>query len=85
MTVRTDGGALNIRAAASTNSERVGKIPNGSTVEAGDILNGWAPVRWNGIAGYCSAQYLQDADKITISISRAAAEELLAALKQTEG
>ena len=85
MTVRTDGGALNIRAAASTNSERVGKIPNGSTVEAGDILNGWAPVRWNGIAGYCSAQYLQDADKITISISRAAAEELLAALKQMEG
>ena len=86
MIVRTaNGGALNIRAAASLNSEKVGQIPNGAEVEAGDVLNGWAPVRYKGIAGYCSAQYLREEDTITITISRAAAEELLAALKQMEG
>jgi hypothetical protein len=81
MIVHTDGGTLNLRAAASTGSERVGKIPNGATVEAGDTVNGWIPVRYQGMAGYCAAQYLEDADRITISISRAAAEELLRVLK----
>lgn len=55
--VATD--TVNIRSKASTSGVVMGIVPQGCSVEVtGSTSDGWVPVRYNGIKGYVSAQYL---------------------------
>lgn len=55
--VATD--TVNIRSKASTSGVVMGIVPQGCSVEVtGSTSDGWVPVRYNGIKGYISAQYL---------------------------
>ncbi len=50
---------LNIRSGPGTDFPVVGGIPEGATVEvAGEAVNGFLPVSYNGVAGYASASWL---------------------------
>ena len=50
---------LNLRASASVTSKRLYKIPAGEIVDVLEETNDkWMKVRYNGITGYCYAQYL---------------------------
>lgn len=55
--VATD--TVNIRSKASTSGVVMGIVPQGCSVEVtGSTSDGWVPVRYNGIKGYVSEQYL---------------------------
>lgn len=57
--VNTKSG-LNIRAAASISSRKLGAIPYGNTVTITDMSNkNWYKINWRGIVGYCSANYIK--------------------------
>ena len=49
---------LSIRATASSNGERLGKIPNGTVLTLGQCVNGWYIVTYNGVTGYIDGQYV---------------------------
>jgi N-acetylmuramoyl-L-alanine amidase len=57
-TVVTEGGNLNLRAAPSTDSPVLTRMPNGSSVTVCGERNGWYSVNFDGISGYGSAQYM---------------------------
>ena len=50
--------ALNLRKYPSGNSEIVGKLMRGDTVECTAVDKGWAEVVWRGDTCYASAQYI---------------------------
>ncbi len=50
---------LNIRSAASTNSNILGQIPNGQYVKINWIESNWANISYEGIGGYVSLDYLK--------------------------
>lgn len=56
--VKTDGAHLNLRAAGSLNAEILAQIPNGSELFVISSDGDWSNVSWNGIVGYCKAEYL---------------------------
>lgn len=59
MTVKTRGSALNIRSEANTHCPVLGAIPNKSKVNVLQKVNAeWYKVEFNGIIGFCSANYL---------------------------
>jgi uncharacterized protein YgiM (DUF1202 family) len=45
-------GDTNLRKARGTDSEVLGLVPRGTTVEVGTCSNGWCEVSWNGRDGY---------------------------------
>ncbi len=89
------GGGLNLRGAASEKAVRIIQIPSGQTVKVldKDSPEGWVYVDHNGKQGYVMEKFLQNiedepdgspqegTDKVNLSLSRAAAQELLTALQ----
>lgn len=60
--------ALRLRSEPSTSSARIDTVLKGAvltSVDAPSITPGWLKVVWNGIAGYCSAQYLEPVNPAT--------------------
>lgn len=43
---------VNLRAAAGTDKEILGKIPSGSLIDVGDCSGGWCAVTWQGKSGF---------------------------------
>lgn len=64
-TVNTGGGELNLRAYPNASSAVLNSIPNGADVEVIESDGNWASVTYNGLNGYCSAQYLERTSEIT--------------------
>lgn len=60
--VDTDGSALNIRAAAGTDSEKVGTLYYGAILPLNAFENGWFKTEMNGVVGYVSAEYILTVD-----------------------
>ena len=56
-TVTTYDTGLNLREKASTASEALTVIPNGSFLLVEEALGGWYKVAYNGMTGYVSANY----------------------------
>ncbi len=51
-------GKLHLREYASTAARSLGLYPNGTTLEAKNLGNGWSYVRVNGVLGYMMTRYL---------------------------
>lgn len=59
LTVKTDGGNLNLRSGPSVKTGIIGSIPNGAAVEVfNENVNDFTGVRYNGKTGYVSRNYL---------------------------
>lgn len=56
--VTTESSNLNIRNSPSTGGDVIGKAPKSAELTVYSIDGGWAYVNYNGIVGYCSANYL---------------------------
>ena len=56
--VKTDGALLNVRAAAGSETERVGVLANGTIVDIVGISGSWYKVSGAGITGYVSSDYV---------------------------
>ena len=67
--VVTQGGNLTMRKDTSTASEKVGSIPNGTSVDILRYTNGWFQVKYNGATGWCSRSYIPDST-VTPAISK---------------
>lgn len=59
--VKTDESNLNVRAAAESNANIIGKLAKGALVEVLSAANGWAKVKVDGKDGYVSSAYLSAA------------------------
>ena len=57
-TVRTDGGALNLRDRPAAGAYVVARIPNGTTVTVYGEYQGWYTVRYGSIVGYAASQFI---------------------------
>ena len=58
--VSTGTSNLNVRSEADINSNIVGKLKSGTTVEIkGDAVNGWYPINYQNSIRYVSANYIQ--------------------------
>lgn len=58
-TVKTDGTGLNIRSYPNTKSEILGSIPNRATVIVYGETGNWYVVRYNGVTGYSSKDFIK--------------------------
>ncbi|MGI6279183.1 MAG: N-acetylmuramoyl-L-alanine amidase [Acutalibacteraceae bacterium] len=58
-TVATGGGNLNVRYTPSMSGAVIGRIPNGSPVTVYANVPGWSLVKYDGIVGYVSANFLR--------------------------
>ena len=58
-TVKTDGTGLNIRSYPNTKSEILGSIPNRATVIVYGETGNWDVVRYNGVTGYSSKDFIK--------------------------
>jgi len=58
-TVATKTDPLNIRKGAGKNTAILGKVPKGTKVKILEVRNGWAKIKYNGITGYVSCDYLK--------------------------
>lgn len=71
--VSTDGAHLNLRQSGSLSAKILAQIPNESEVFVISTDGEWSNVSWNGIVGYCKADYLTkkiiEADQSSDSIS----------------
>lgn len=59
VTVATNGGNLNIRERPDIFSTVIGSAPNGATLEVYANLMDWLLIRYNGVTGYVSSQYVK--------------------------
>ena len=50
---------VNMRKEASQDSEKIGVVVGGDTLEVLSEANGWSQVRYNGTVGYVKSEYLQ--------------------------
>ncbi len=57
-----DASALRVRSETSTNSEVVGKLYNGETVEVTGKIGDWYIIDYNGASRYVSAEYVDIGD-----------------------
>lgn len=57
--VKTNGGVLNVRAAADKHSESLARIPNGTGVTVLKSVKGWAYVEYSGVKGWVNSTYLE--------------------------
>ena len=58
-TVVTEGGNLNLRAAPSTDSPVLARMPNGTSLTVCGAWNEWYTVSYNGLLGYAAARYIR--------------------------
>ena len=80
------GGILNIRKEKSTNSFKIGTIPNGEKVAVTEHGDDWCKVVYNSFTGYVMTKYLNfeggsDDNKVSITLTRENALALYEALK----
>ena len=59
LTVRTNGAALMLRASAAGNARILKRIPNGSRVELVSRGGAWHNVRYQGVTGWVSSQWVK--------------------------
>ena len=57
--VATAGGNLNLRAAPSTDSPVLARMPNGSPITVCGEWGEWYTVNFNGLQGYAAARYIR--------------------------
>jgi len=55
----TTSSAVNFRAEATTESESMGKLSDGTRVAVLDVVDGWYKIVYNGDVGYMSADYVE--------------------------
>lgn len=60
--VDTSGSSLNLRAGASTDTEKLGAISCRSVVSIVGFQDGWYQVTYNGLTGYVSSEYITRVD-----------------------
>lgn len=60
---------VNFRAGASTNSDKIGSLKNGTKVNLIKLSNGWWNVNYNGKNGYVKANYITVKSKPTAGAS----------------
>lgn len=58
-TIKTKGGALNMRKTASSKGTIITRIANGTTVTVVEKGEDWTKIKYNGKTGYVSTQYLE--------------------------
>jgi len=58
-TVTTSGGNLNLRASPNTNGQIIGTIPNGTVLNATDVVGNFYQVNWNGRTGFVSRDFVR--------------------------
>ncbi|MGN0613343.1 MAG: SH3 domain-containing protein [Porcipelethomonas sp.] len=56
--VKIDSGVLNVRKAPSIDSDIIGKLKKGQSVEITDEKNGWCEIAFEGSIGYVSAEFI---------------------------
>lgn len=56
--VTTEGDPLNLRSGAGTTFNAIAKLPNGASVKALGVFDGWYKVTYNGTEGYVSSDYI---------------------------
>ena len=64
-TTNTVSGNVNIRAGHSTQSNKIGSIPRGSTFKVSAASDSWAHVNYNGVKGYVSMSVIKRAPNPT--------------------
>lgn len=74
--LRVSAGPLNVRSAASTDSERLGQLSTGATVTAVDYVDGWFAIDYNGATGYVSAEYVTFASSTSVGSGNASVVSL---------
>ena len=57
--VATDGGALHLRSAPSTEAVILARMPDGAALTVCGRLDGWYTVEYDGLRGYASAAYIR--------------------------
>lgn len=65
--VRTNGSALNMRAAADANSAKITEIPNGTAIKISKISGNWAYTIYGTHEGWVYTQYIEKAVKSTVA------------------
>ena len=88
-----NGKTVNLRSRPNTSAQLVDRVPVGTVVQVAETARNdknerWSRVTANGKTGYMLADYLRgkgfaDADEVTITLPRAAAQALLEALQKT--
>ena len=68
--------ALTLRAEASTDSEALDSIPQGTVLAIQGLQNGWYQVTYNGTTGYVDAGYAERGTSATEAASEQAAEAM---------
>jgi uncharacterized protein YraI len=79
------GGNLNMRVDCDTSAQRITQIPNGATIAVIEKGSVWCKAIYNSYEGYVMKKFLKfesdsDDDMITLTLSRACAEDLYKAL-----
>lgn len=80
------GGALNIRRDSDQSSDRIALIPNGTNIAVLEKGSVWCKAVYNEYTGYVMTRFLKfesdsDEDKVTLTLSRTTANDLLNALQ----
>lgn len=86
-----NGKTVNLRSRPNTSAQLVDRVPVGTVVQVAETARNdknerWSRVTVNGKTGYMMADYLRgkgfaDADEVTVTMPKAAAQALLEALK----
>ncbi len=66
---------LNIRAAASTDSNVIGTFASGSLIEVLSTGSGWAKVSYNGAVGFVQEKFIAPISSVTPTMVKPAAEQ----------
>lgn len=56
---KVTASSLNIRSKPSTESDVLGQIPQGQTAEITGVNKGWLQVKYNGVQGFVSPEYIE--------------------------
>ena len=82
--VKTQGGALNLRQAASTSSKVLAQIPQGTKIEVETIDNTWSKTTYGNKTGYVMTKYLSmETSTATSTFNKADLESIYNSLKTT--
>lgn len=57
-TVNISSGRLNVRSGPSINSDIIGTLKNGDTVNIAELENGWLKIRYNNRNGYVNSRFI---------------------------
>ena len=58
-TAKVTGSSVNIRKSASTGAAVLKRVEKGTVLEAVSISDGWVKVKYSGVTGYVSADYVK--------------------------